>query len=181
MDVKKNDIEIKLQERIKELNCLYGFAKIVEKPNIALEEIMQELIDLIPPAWQYPDSTCVRITFRGNEYKTKNFQITEWKQAADIMLNNEKKGSIEVYYTKQQSDSDEDPFLKDERALLDVLAGRLGRISERLQTQNVLKNRLEELERLQKTTVGRELKMIELKMEVDDLLKELGRKPKYKE
>jgi len=97
------------------------------------------------------------------------------------MLNNEKKGSIEVYYIKQQSDSDEDPFLKDERALLDVLAGRLGRISERLQTQKVLKNRLEELERLQKTTVGRELKMIELKMEVDDLLKELGRKPKYKE
>ena len=40
--------------------------------------------------------------------------------------------------------------------------------------------RLKELEIFHKATVGRELKMMELEKEVNSLLKEMGREPKYK-
>lgn len=42
-----------------------------------------------------------------------------------------------------------------------------------------LKKSILEVENLNKFMTGRELKMVELKQEVDALLKELGRKPKY--
>ena len=58
-----------LRERIKELNCLYGLSKLVEKPNISLEKIFQGMVRLFPPSWQYPDITCARILFQDKEFK----------------------------------------------------------------------------------------------------------------
>lgn len=43
-----------------------------------------------------------------------------------------------------------------------------------------LKKSTQEIEALNKFMTDRELKMVELKQEVDTLLKEIGRKPKYK-
>ncbi len=43
-----------LAERDKELNCLYAISNLVEKPDISLGEILQGIVDLIPPACQYP-------------------------------------------------------------------------------------------------------------------------------
>ncbi len=87
-----------LGERIKELNCLYGVSNLVEKPGATLEEIIQGTLDLIPPSWQYPEITCARVILNDQVYKTDNFEETEWKQARDIIVNNEQVGSLEVYY-----------------------------------------------------------------------------------
>ena len=38
-----------LDERVKKLNCLYGISKIIERPDITFEEMLQEIVDLIPP------------------------------------------------------------------------------------------------------------------------------------
>ncbi len=45
-----------LTERVKELTCLYGIAPIARQPDISLEEIIQGIVELLPPAWQYPIS-----------------------------------------------------------------------------------------------------------------------------
>jgi PAS domain S-box-containing protein len=50
-----------LNERVKELNCLYGISQLVEKRGISLEEIIQGTVDLIPSSWQYSEITCARI------------------------------------------------------------------------------------------------------------------------
>lgn len=52
-------------------------------------------------------------------------------------------------------------------------------ISDRKQMEQALQNNIAELERFNKMAVGRELKMIELKREVNDLLAEIGREEKY--
>ena len=52
-----------LGERIKELNCLYSISKLRERTDFSLEDILQAIVDLIPPAWQYPEITCARIIF----------------------------------------------------------------------------------------------------------------------
>jgi PAS domain S-box-containing protein len=52
-------------------------------------------------------------------------------------------------------------------------------ITERKKTEEELKAKLKELQTFHKVTVGRELKMIELKSEVNDLLIKLGQKEKY--
>lgn len=52
-------------------------------------------------------------------------------------------------------------------------------ISERKILDHKLNERVEELEQFHDTVIGRELKMMELEKEIDALLAEMGREPKY--
>ena len=52
-------------------------------------------------------------------------------------------------------------------------------ITERKQAEENLKKKINELEIFNDTTVGRELKMLELKKEINELLEKSGQKPKY--
>ena len=52
-------------------------------------------------------------------------------------------------------------------------------ITERKKAEEELKKKIRDLELFSKTTTERELRMIELKKEIDSLLKELGRPKKY--
>ncbi|MBA7573102.1 hypothetical protein ES708_14897 [subsurface metagenome] len=132
----KEKLTNQLKERIKELDCLYSIASIVEIPNITLDEVFKKIVKLIPPAWQYPDITCARITIGKDEYKTTNYKETKWKQASDITINGTKDGCIEVFYLEERAEIDEGPFLEQERNLITDVAKRLGSITEHKQTEN---------------------------------------------
>ncbi|KAA0006115.1 MAG: pyruvate, phosphate dikinase [Thermoplasmata archaeon] len=119
-----------LKERVKELNCLYSLTNIVKDKKMSLDESLQKIVELIPPAWQYPDITCARITVDNKEYKTKNFQVTRWKQTSEIVYDDKKIGAIEVYYLEERPEIDEGPFLIDERRLLDAISDLLGKYIE---------------------------------------------------
>ena len=70
-------------------------------------------------------------------------------------------------------------LLKDEQGNAIGITG-IGRdISERKRREDELKKKNEDLELFNRLAVGRELKMIELKKEVNSLLKELGKEPRY--
>jgi len=128
-----------LGERAKELNCLYGISNLVQRPDISLEELLQGTVNLIPPAWQYPEITCARIALGGQEYLTENFRETAWRQTSDIIVNGERTGAVEVCYLEEKPESDEGPFLTEERGLINAIAERLGRVSERKQAEETLR------------------------------------------
>ena len=129
----------KLGERVKELDCFYGISKIVEIPDISLEEIFRRTVKLIPESWQYPEITVCRIILDDKEYKTQDFKKTKWSQRSDIIIDGKHIGNIEVCYLKKMPDSDEGPFLKEERLLLDALAERLEKITERKKAEEKLR------------------------------------------
>jgi diguanylate cyclase (GGDEF)-like protein/PAS domain S-box-containing protein len=128
-----------LGERAKELNCLYGISNLLQRPDISLEEILQGTVNLIPPAWQYPEITCARIVLGGQEYLTESFRETAWRQTNDIIVNGERTGAVEVCYLEERPESDEGPFLTEERGLINAIAERLGRVSERKQVEETLR------------------------------------------
>ncbi|MBN1996887.1 PAS domain S-box protein [candidate division KSB1 bacterium] len=139
-----------LNKRVKELNCLYNMSKIVETIDIALEEMFQATVDLIPSAWQYPEIACARIIFRQQEYKNDQFIETEWRQAQEIIVSGEGSGVVEVYYKDKKPEIDEGPFYKEERHLINAIAERLGRIIERKQAEDERGRLLAEKEMLLK-------------------------------
>jgi PAS domain S-box-containing protein len=137
-----------IAERIKELNCLYGISNLVEKPGISLEEILQGTVDLIPPAWQYPEITGTQINLGHQTFKTKNYKETIWKQSAAIIGKNDRIGTLTICYLEERPKSEEGPFQKDERNLINAVAARLGKIIERKQMERALEESREKLRKI---------------------------------
>jgi signal transduction histidine kinase len=125
------ELAASLTERVKELNCLYGISHLFENGNLSEDEMLRGVLDFVPPAWQYPEVTCARIKFRKKVFETSNFRQTDWCQSQIILINGKALGKIEVFYLAERPPSDEGPFLREERHLLDVIAERLGHAIER--------------------------------------------------
>jgi PAS domain S-box-containing protein len=141
-----------LRERVKELNCLYGISKLVEEADMSLPEILQGTVELIPPAWMFPESTCARIVINDRTYESEDFHVTLWKQERKIVARGEPVGRIEVYYREERPAEDEGPFLLVEGNLLDVIAGRLGRIVERVRAEDALQRERDLVARVMDTS-----------------------------
>jgi signal transduction histidine kinase len=144
-----------LQERVKEISCLYNMSQIADKPYVSLVDLIYSIMDLLPPAWQYPEITQTRIIFDGIDYSLHNFNTEASKLSADIDIGKRKRGLIEVIYTKKMPQLDEGPFLKEERKLLDTIAKELALILKRRETEEdkeKLLNQLHHADRL--ATVG---------------------------
>lgn len=124
-----------LRERVKELTCLYGIAKIAGEPETSLEEILEGIVELLPSAWQYPEITFARITLDGRFYSTPGFREFPQKQAAEIVVGGKPRGGVEVVYVEQKPELDEGPFLKEERSLIDAVAKQVALIIKRREAE----------------------------------------------
>ncbi len=127
--------QVELRERVKELLCLYGIAKIVEQDNLPLEEIIHGIVKLLPAAWLYPDIASARIFLDELTSSTQEFQMGVHRQTADILVEGIKRGSVEVTYSEEKPELDEGPFLKEERNLIDAVSREIALIIERTQSE----------------------------------------------
>ncbi len=127
-----------LSERVKEINCLYSICYHVEKQYGKLEEKLENIVHLLPSGWQYPEIACARITLEGKEYKTDNFKETPWKQASEIIIHDERIGTVEVYYLEEKPVSEEGPFLNEERRLINAIAIELGEMVGHMKSDKAL-------------------------------------------
>jgi len=124
-----------LTERVKELTCLYGIAQISGQPGLSLKEIIQRIVELLPPAWQYPETAFARIILDGIAHKTQGFRECCQKQTAEIIVEGVSRGVVELVYIEEKPDLDEGPFLKEERNLIDAVARQVALVIERRQAE----------------------------------------------
>ena len=136
---KRKEVENKNKERIKELTCLYGLTKIAGEKKLDIDTFLEEAINLIPPAWQFPELVYTKITVEGKEYKTKNFKETKWSQISKIYIENQKIGEIQVGYLEETPIYDEGSFLKEERNLINGISKILSGVLELKLTEEKLK------------------------------------------
>ncbi|MBU1626439.1 hypothetical protein KKB18_03645 [bacterium] len=129
------DMEAALRERIKELTCLYGIAKIAERANSSIHNILSGIVELIPSAWKYPNIAQSKIILDDHSYPTTTDFSENWqKQTADIVVKGKCRGSLIIAYSEKKEDIDEGPFLKEERSLIDEIARQVALIIERRET-----------------------------------------------
>ncbi|GAI25964.1 unnamed protein product, partial [marine sediment metagenome] len=106
----------------------------------------QEMMNLIPPAWQYPEITRGKVCFDGAEYLSEPFEKTQWRQTSDIVVSGKQRGSMEIYYTEERPVLDEGPFLQEERNLIDGITQTLSTAAQREQAKEELKQAKEHAE-----------------------------------
>ncbi len=105
------------QERLKELGCINQTTYIL-KEGKPIEETLQQIVLLLPAAWQYPEFTEARIRFQDKTFETPGFKETSWRMVQEFNTIDDEKGTIEVYYTREFTIETEGPFLKEERDLI---------------------------------------------------------------
>ena len=108
-------------ERLKELGCINQTTYIL-KQGKPIDETLQQIVLLLPSAWQYPKYTEARITFLNKTFETQGFAETNWKMIQEFNTIGDEKGTIEVCYTKEFNIENEGPFLKEERDLIQNVA-----------------------------------------------------------
>ena len=114
-----------LNERAKELSCLYRVDEAL-RLDVPLPDRLRLAAEALPAGWQYPAACEARIVLGGHDVRTEGFAETAWVQKAPIVVQGETAGEVEVCYTSAMPEADEGPFLKEERKLIDTIAGRLG-------------------------------------------------------
>ena len=126
------------EERVKELSCLYGISSLTESRDLSLDEILQGLVELIPPSWECPDITCARLIFEEREYVTSGFRETPWRMDLPVESHGREEGRITVCSLEERPLVDGSPFAPEEHLLLRVLTGRVARIVERMRAEEEL-------------------------------------------
>lgn len=129
-----------LRERIKELKLLHVAARLLQRDRPLDRELLQQLTEQLPSAWQFPDVCAARIVFGDMVVTSYNWAESAWGMSATFRTSIGD-GTIDVVYLEPQPPAHEGPFLAEERTLLDSLAEMLVSYIELRQHQE----RLEEL------------------------------------
>ena len=115
-----------LQERAKELDCLYRVDEILGHSTADQDDTLARVVEALPRGWQYPDDCAARIVVGDHAYETRGFHHGPWVMRATIVVDGDRAGEVSVAYAAAHPDADEGPFLKEERRLIDAIAERLG-------------------------------------------------------
>ncbi len=115
-----------LEERAKELNCLYKIEDVLSDPDQPLKEIIHKILQILPSGMQYPEKCVARMVVEGTPFQSANFRESSWVLGADIRPQEIVLGSVSVFYTEEMPAAGNGPFLEDEVRLIQTVAERLG-------------------------------------------------------
>ena len=121
-----SDVLSSLQERAKELACLYRVEEILRDLDRPLEDACQGLVEAIPAGWRLPDQCAARIQVGSDTYDSPGFVESPWGQGVDVVVQEQSIGRISVHYREQVQPTASGWFLPEERKLLETVADRLG-------------------------------------------------------
>ncbi|MBN2574416.1 MAG: PAS domain-containing sensor histidine kinase [Deltaproteobacteria bacterium] len=138
-------IEAALLERVKELGCLYAISQIAQRCEGSLDAILQEVAGAIRHAWQYPEIASARIVLDGRVRAQAGKGPRLHTQLAPIAVRGKTRGTVEVIYSERRPKSDEGPFLKEERSLLEAVAGQVAAILEHEEAESEKRALLDQL------------------------------------
>ncbi len=146
-----NRTEWALRERVKELTCLYGIAHVTRRPALEIAEALQAIVELLPPAWQFPELACARIVLDGREFTTSPFRESCIRQSAPLVIGGKQRGAVEVFYSSPKAGPKNVTFLEEEVSLIDMVAREVGIHVERIEAEEAnfrLRDQLRHADRL---------------------------------
>jgi signal transduction histidine kinase len=129
---RRNRVLWELEERVKELTLLHRATSLLQEDE-DLETLLNRLVGVLPAGWQFPEMLEARITVANRVISTPGFRVTPWIQRAEFPMHGMQPGLLEVVYREAVSAGAGDPFLPEERRLLESLASLLGSYFQRVQ------------------------------------------------
>lgn len=132
-----------LEERIKELNCLYTLSRLLADSR-TVEEAVGAVLKTLPPAFQFPDSAISRVLIDGRVYSSREEWFPDRSIGCKLLIGGREAGCVEVSYFPAES-GEHPEFLPEEEKLLATVARNLASTIERVNFFNELTESKERL------------------------------------
>jgi len=120
-----------LRERVKELSCLYGIARLVERRRLDSAELLPGIAEQVRIAFQYPEQAEVSVTIDERDFVTDGWQDRGARLEVPVEVNGDERGLLRVGYPDPPAHLEQDPFLPEETSLLEAVAREIARLVER--------------------------------------------------
>lgn len=147
----QNEISLaeKLQERVKELSCLYEVSSAIRKHTGSINQTLKEICFITKKAWLYPTRAIVHLEYDNYLILTSGIPSDFIYQKSEIVLFSKRRGSLKVYYDTEKIKNAR--FLEEEQKLLDKIAIEISEFFERKEIEKkeeILKRSAERNDRL---------------------------------
>ena len=116
---------VSLDERIKELNCLFEIEEILHKTELSLEDVLNQSAQIIKNGMHHSEICVVEIVYRDMQFKTGKAKKTPWMIKKEIILQDKSVGWIKVIYLEEKLDDTGDAFFPEEIKTIESIAVRL--------------------------------------------------------
>ena len=129
-----------IRERKKELEMVYRMSSVFEEKGSDLVEILQDIADMLPLSWRYPDITSAQIVIEDIVYKSQGCTESRWQLSVPVSIDNVKAGRIDIFYSQEMPIEFEGPFLEEEILLLLVVSEWISGLLKRSLSEEKLRS-----------------------------------------
>jgi signal transduction histidine kinase len=146
-----NASDVKLKERVKELNCLYELSKVAWEAKNDLEFIVSRTLQILPEAMQHPQAAEASITIGGIDHTSTKFAQSKVIIESDLTFDKKKYGNVRIGYRIATGKAATIRFLPEEKSLLKTVARELALVIQRATIEDEKKHlqiQLQHAERL---------------------------------
>lgn len=149
-DRKKTELQLEqknsaLQERVKELGCLYTISNYESDSGLSQEQFYKKVVNIIPPSFQHPSLTSARLTIIDKTFTSHNFKESKTKLTTKNSASGNKKCSVEVFVDASMLSPEDTVFLEEERKLLKAIEEQLSLYLTQKQSEQKIKDNEERL------------------------------------
>lgn len=138
-EAESEQMRLLLKERIKELTTLYRCSQLLQREDLPLQELLQELVTLLPYGWQHNEIAAARISCADFELHTPNYGPGRHAQSARFPTPDGSEGLVEIVYLEERPIVGEDAFYPEERHLINMVAEMLQLFFARKQQAEALR------------------------------------------
>lgn len=142
MEKKLERQALELQEYLRLQNCMYSLARLSEIRFDSPDEFLANIAGVVEASCFSPGNNCVRVSLFGKEFLSENYRRGGLGSVGDVVIRGRKVGEVEVCY-------DEGPVSAagvrggddycGHGIPVDMVAGAIGRIVERAESEKLLK------------------------------------------
>ncbi|NLL12771.1 MAG: PAS domain S-box protein [Fibrobacter sp.] len=133
-----------LQERVKELNCLYKILSFPHNKEMTLEGVLQHIVNALTSSLRWPECSYARIVIGEFDVYTPNFTKSSSLFSTELKIG-EETGILEVGYYHNDAIKEEMALLCEEQELLKVASKEIERLIEQKRDEAELRRNREQL------------------------------------
>ncbi|MBU2465617.1 MAG: PAS domain S-box protein, partial [Bacteroidetes bacterium] len=137
-EIEKEKALYDLNERMKEITCLFEVNETIKNPDINIPDVMQKNTNIIPKGWQYPEKTSVEIVLDQAIYHNEGYRESKVFLLENILVSNIPRGYIKVTVSDPDSQQSVIPFISEEKELLKNIATNISIYVHRVESEQAI-------------------------------------------